>query len=124
MRIYVVLAASLICLLASVAAWAQGSHAVPVGKDSQGRTIYLQVIPLKYMDAALAAMLFGGTVVSADVARGDFSYGGAYGDRGYRSRDTGSWGQSYQGDWGYGGYSPRRGDYGTPWGYPSPQPFR
>ncbi|NPV45440.1 MAG: hypothetical protein HPY69_00675 [Armatimonadetes bacterium] len=124
MRAYVLIAVSMLCLLISVAAWAEASHAVPVGKDSQGRTVYLQVIPLKYMDPALAAIMFGGTVIGAGGAVGDSPYGGSYGDRGYMRRGSGSWGQSYQGDWGYGGYSPRRGDYGTPWGYPLPQPFR
>ncbi len=130
MRCMSLIAIGLVCLLVSAAAWAQSSGSVLVGKDSQGRNVYLQVIPLKYMDPALAAIMFGGTVVGAESVNGGSGYGygyggdyGNYGDRGYTRRGDSYRGQSY-GDRGYGGYPQGRGSYGTTRGYSSRYPAR
>lgn len=124
MRYLSLVAILLVCLLASAAAWADSGGAVLVGKDSQGRNVYLRVIPLKHMDASLAAMLFGGAEVDASGLGGGSQFGGSSWDRGYLRRSDSSRGQSYQGDWGYGGYSQGRGSYGTSRGYASPYPVR
>lgn len=80
-----------------------------VGQTPDGRNVILTVIPLKFLDPAVAAQLFGGTVVGGNLLvtnsqRGTGFSGGAFGrNRGADSRQYG------------GGYS----DYssGSPFGY-------
>ncbi len=84
------------------------------------------VIPLKYMNAGVAAQIFGGWVIPASPyygSGGGYGYGshttgsGIGGRRGYGSRGSSSYsGRSYGGydrGGGYGGGS-SYGDYGTP----------
>jgi hypothetical protein len=98
---------------------------VAIGQDAQGRNIILQVIPLKFMDAAVAALLFGG--VSVNTGSGASGIGSANGDleRGYLRRGSSQSRSSAGGTrsnaaQGYDGYADALQRYGALPGYQSP----
>jgi hypothetical protein len=113
-------------MLLSAGAWAQstGGGSVVVGKDSLGRNIILQVIPLKFMDARLAAALFGGVTVDAGTGVGRLGTSGSDPDRGYSRRGGDSRDRTSNRSQGYGGYSEAGRSYDSYPGYQSPYAAR
>lgn len=110
-------------------ALAQGnlsSGSVVVGQDAQGRNVMLMVLPLKYLDPAVAAQLFGGAIITGG------GYGGAAGGQssgyggGYNQRPTTTTGRrgNAANQQGYGGYQDalRRNNQFP--GYQSPYDYR
>jgi hypothetical protein len=113
--------------LLTAGAWAGNAAggSVVIGQDAQGRKVMLQVIPLKFMDAAVAAMLFGG--VSVNTGNSANALGSSNGnlDRGYVGRGSNqsqpkASSAGSAANQGYNGYADALQRYGAMPGYQSP----
>lgn len=107
-----------IVIMAVLAIVALSAERASAAQDDQ---VYV-VIPLKYLSAAVAAQIFGGTVIPASPFVGE-SIGGARGGYGSHAGGTGIGGarggaRQYGG---YGGGYDASGGYGTQSGYDYPR---
>lgn len=128
-KLSTVLIAAILSLGWVSSGFAQGnlsSGSVVVGQDAQGRNVRLMVIPLKYLDPAVAAQLFGGAIITGG------GYGGAVGGQsggyggGYNQRPTTTTGRrgSAANQQGYGGYQDAQRRNNQFPGYQSPYDYR
>jgi hypothetical protein len=128
-KLMAVLIAALVGLSWVSSGFAQGnlsSGSVVVGQDVQGRNVMLMVLPLKHLDPAVAAQLFGGSIITGG------GYGAAAGGQtggyggGYNQRPTTTTGRrgSAANQQGYGGYQDAQRRNNQYPGYQSPYDYR
>jgi hypothetical protein len=132
MRLLTLFSVVLLALMAGGSALAQGDQGreqMVVGQTAQGRPVMLMILPLKYMDPAVAAQLFGGTVTGGQgyggaIARSDEGFRGGYGGGTASRPRTTSQRSGRFSQQGYDGYQGGLQRYNEFPGYQSPYNYR